>query len=99
VCSYLTVVLDVCAQADSYRLGNSMIVLPEFALLEQPTYVALLLKRMLPSSSRHVVNAARVGYISWFVSKGASVVLAAALLRKDWPIMPGWVRAAYLSTW
>jgi hypothetical protein len=91
----------LCAvvQSSTYRVANSIIVLAAFALMEQPTYVALLLKRMMPSGSIHVVRAARVGYVSWFALKGASVLLAASMTVEDWHIMPNWVRINFLVTW
>lgn len=89
----------VSSQSSTYRVANNIIVLAAFALLEQPTYVALLLKRMMPSHSVHVVRAARVGYISWFILKGASVLLAASMFVEDWHIMPTWVRVNFLLTW
>lgn len=86
-------------QSSTYRVANSIIVLAAFAVMEQPTYVALLLKRMLPSHSIHVVRAAKVGYISWFVVKGFSVLLAATMLIEDWHIMPVWIRVNFIITW
>lgn len=80
-------------------MANNIIVLAAFALMEQPTYVALLLKRMLPSHSIHVVRAARVSWISWFLLKGASVLLAASMLREDWHLMPTWLRVNFVITW
>jgi hypothetical protein len=86
-------------QSSTYRSANNIIVLAAFALIEQPTYVALLLKRMLPSHSIHVVRAARIGYISWFWLKGASVLIAASMFVEDWHIMPVWLRINFLVTW
>jgi hypothetical protein len=80
-------------------VGNNIIVLAAFAWMEQPTYVALLLKRLLPSHSIHVVRAARVGYISWFLLKGVSVLLAASMVIEDWHIMPVWLRVSFTTTW
>jgi hypothetical protein len=87
------------AQASTYRVSNAIIVLAAFALMEQPTYVALLCKRMLPANSKHVVVAARVGYISWFVLKGASVLLAVTMFVEDWHLMPTWLRVNFVLTW
>jgi hypothetical protein len=90
---------DVCVQSSTYRVAGNLVVLGAFAVMEQPTYVALLLKRMLPSHSVHVVRAARVGYISWFLLKGASVLLAARLFVEDWHIMPNWLRVSFIAIW
>jgi hypothetical protein len=86
-------------QSSTYRVANNIIVLASFAVMEQPTYVALLLKRLMPSHSIHVVRAARVGYISWFLLKGLSVLLAATMFVEDWHKMPTWVRLNFLLTW
>lgn len=86
-------------QASTYRVANNIIVLAAFALMEQPTYVALLLKRMMPSHSQHVVRAARIGYLSWFVLKGASVLLAVSMFVEDWHLMPTWIRVNFTLTW
>lgn len=80
-------------------MANNIIVLAAFALMEQPTYVALLLKRMMPGHSKHVVRAAHIGYISWFLLKGASVLLAASMFVEDWHLMPVWIRWNFLATW
>jgi hypothetical protein len=98
----LVFVLLCCAcpvQAYTYRVANNIIVLAAFALMEQPTYVALLLKRMLPSHSPHVVRAAYVGYVSWFILKAASVLLALSMFVEDWHIMPVWLRVNFAITW
>jgi len=92
-------VAAAAVQSSTYRVANNIIVLAAFALLEQPTYVALLLKRMLPSGNIHVVRAAHVGYISWFVLKGASVLLAASMFVEDWHIMPLALRINFVCTW
>ncbi|KAF8072447.1 hypothetical protein HT031_000106 [Scenedesmus sp. PABB004] len=83
----------------TYRVGNCIIVLAGFALMEQPTYVALLLKRMAPPGSPALLSAARLGYVSWFAAKGLSVVIAAGMLRADWHIMPWALRANFIATW
>lgn len=89
----------VCSQAATYRVSNTLIVLAAFALMEQPTYVALLCKRMLPAHSPFVVSAARVGYISWFILKGSSVLIATKLYVEDWHIMPSWFRVHVALVW
>eukprot|EP00775_Hariotina_reticulata_P011784 gene11784-11929_t len=83
----------------TYRVANNIIVLASFALIEQPTYVALLCKRMLPAHSPFVVMAARVGYISWFALKGLSVLIAIRMYIEDWHIMPIWLRVNFGLTW
>jgi hypothetical protein len=86
-------------QSSTYRVASNLIVLGSFAVMEQPTYVALLLKRMLPRHSIHVVRAARVGYISWFLLKGASVLVAVRLFVEDWHITPTWLRVSFIAIW
>lgn len=86
-------------QPHTYRVSNGLIVLAAFALLEQPTYVALLLKRMLPASSPHVPRSARVSYISWFALKILSVLLASRMFIEDWHLMPNWIKLNFILTW
>jgi hypothetical protein len=61
--------------------------------------VALLLKKILPSNSIHVVRAARIGYISWFILKGLSLLLAIYTYLEDWRIMPVCLRYSFAITW
>lgn len=92
--------LRVCpSQANTARVANTIIVLGAFALMEQPTYVALLLKRMLPPTNRAVVTAARIGYISWFALKALSIAIAVRLLHEDWHLMPTWMKVNFVLTW
>jgi uncharacterized membrane protein YgcG len=86
-------------QPYTYCVGNTIIVLAAFALLEQPTYIALLLKRMSPPTSRAVVTAARFGYISWFALKALSVLIAVRLFYQDWHLMPTWIKVDFVLTW
>lgn len=81
------------------RYGDAVIVLGLFAVLEQPTFVALLLKRVLPAGSVHVTRAWFVAVWWWFASKGASVVLAVWFIIRDWSIMPAWARGTYIALW
>lgn len=74
-------------------------VLAVFALAEQPTYVALLLKRMLPPESAVAVAAAGFGAASWFALKGLSAVIAARMFVEDWHVMQPWVRCSFTTTW
>jgi hypothetical protein len=53
----------------------------------------------MPSHSRHAVRAAQVGYISWFVLKGLSVLLAVSMFAKDWHLMPVRMRVNFVITW
>ncbi|WIA08155.1 hypothetical protein OEZ85_007610 [Tetradesmus obliquus] len=85
--------------ANTARVANTIIVLGAFALMEQPTYVALLLKRMLPPTNRAVVTAARIGYISWFALKALSIAIAVRLLHEDWHLMPTWMKVNFVLTW
>jgi hypothetical protein len=87
------------SQATTYRVANNILVLAAFALAEQPTYVALLLKRMLPSDSIHAVRAARIGYVSWFLLKGLSVLVAIHTYFQDWNIMPVFLRYNFAIAW
>jgi hypothetical protein len=80
-------------------VANTIIVLAAFALMEQPTYIALLFKRMLPPTSRAVVTAARIGYISWFALKALSVVIAVRLFYQDWLLMATWIKVNFVVTW
>lgn len=85
--------------ADLYKFTDPAIVLAVSALLEQPTYVALLLQRLLPPGSMHTVRAWRAAVFLWFVTKTLSVPLAAWLIARDWAIMPAWVRGMYIGVW
>lgn len=67
--------------------------------MEQPTYVALLLKRMLPASSPHVHRSARVAYISWSALKLLSVFIGSRMFVEDWHLMPNWLRMNFIITW
>jgi hypothetical protein len=67
--------------------------------MEQPTYIALLLKRMSPPTSRAVVIAARISYISWFALKALSVAIAVRLFYVDWHLMPTWIKVNFVLTW
>jgi uncharacterized membrane protein YgcG len=86
-------------QAQTCRVANPIIVLAGFALMEQPTYIALLLKRMSPPTSRAVVIAARISYISWFALKALSVAIAVRLFYVDWHLMPTWIKVNFVLTW
>jgi hypothetical protein len=86
-------------QPQTCRVANPIIVLAGFALMEQPTYIALLLKRMSPPTSRAVVIAARISYISWFVLKALSVAIAVRLFYVDWHLMPTWIKVNFALTW
>jgi hypothetical protein len=67
--------------------------------MEQPTYIALLLKRMSPPTSRTAVTAARMSYISWFALKALSVAIAVRLFYVDWHLMPTWIKVNFVLTW
>uniref|UniRef100_A0A383VWF0 Uncharacterized protein n=1 Tax=Tetradesmus obliquus TaxID=3088 RepID=A0A383VWF0_TETOB len=87
------------ASAEIYVIGDPLIVLALFAVLEQPTFVALLLKRVLPVGSVHITRAWVVAVWSWFASKTISLVLATWFIARDWHMMPHWVRGTYISLW
>jgi hypothetical protein len=81
------------------RYGDAVIVLGLMAVLEQPTFVALLLKRVLPAGSAHVTRAWYAAVWWWFASKGASVVLVVWFIIRDWNVMPDWARGTYIALW
>jgi hypothetical protein len=82
-----------------YQFADAVILLGAFAVLEQPTYVALLLQRVLPAGSPHVAQAWRVAVWFWFGSKTASLVMACAFIARDWRLMPDWARGLYVCIW
>jgi hypothetical protein len=85
--------------AEIYLVADAVIVLALFALLEQPTFVALLLKRVLPVGSPHTTRAWVVAVWAWFASKTFSVVLATRFIIRDWQMMPHWTRSTYNVLW
>jgi hypothetical protein len=85
--------------ADLYQFTDPAVVLAVSALLEQPTYVALLLQRFLPVGSVHTARAWFAAVLLWFLLKTLSVPLAAWLIARDWSIMPPWVRGMYIGVW
>lgn len=82
-----------------YQAADAMLLLVVSALLEQPTFAALLLQRTLPVGSRHTLRAWRVAVWFWVISKTLSVVLAGALMARDWSHMTGWMRGLYICVW
>jgi hypothetical protein len=85
--------------SEIYLVADAVIVLGVFALLEQPTFVALLLKRTLPIGSPHTTRAWVVAVWAWFASKTFSVVLATKFVIRDWHMMPNWARSSYIVLW
>jgi hypothetical protein len=82
-----------------YLSADAMLLLIVSALLEQPTFVALLLLRTLPEGSKHTLRAWRVAVWFWVISKTLSVVLAGALMARDWGFMAGWMRGLNICIW
>jgi hypothetical protein len=82
-----------------YLAADAMLLLVVSALIEQPTFVALLLLRTLPEGSKHTLRAWRVAVWFWVISKTLSVVLAGALMARDWGFMAGWMRGLYVTIW
>jgi hypothetical protein len=85
--------------SEIYLVADALIVLGLFAVLEQPTFVALLLKRVLPAGNVHITRAWVVAVWTWFASKTASVFLATWFIIRDWHMMPSWVRGTYIVLW
>jgi hypothetical protein len=85
--------------ADIYQYADAVILLGFFAVLEQPTFVALLLQRLLSPGSVHTARSWRVAVGFWFGSKTLSVVMAVWMIARDWPQMPDWVRGMYIGIW
>jgi hypothetical protein len=83
----------------TYRFGASLVIIALFAILEQPTYVALLLKRMLHANNPLVPLSMAAAAYSWFALKGLSVVLGVLSLRRDWGVMPHWARVNFIMVW
>jgi hypothetical protein len=83
----------------TYRFGASLVIIAVFAILEQPTYVALLLKRMLHAGNPLVPLSMAAAAYSWFALKGLSVVLGVASLRRDWGVTPHWARVNFIVVW
>ena len=84
---------------DLYQVGDAVLLLAFFAILEQPTFVALLLKRMMRPGSRHVLRAWHAAVWFWFGSKLASVGLAIYLIVRDWELMPTYAKGVYIGCW
>lgn len=82
-----------------YLAADAVLLLVVSALIEQPTFVALLLLRTLPDGSKHTLRAWRVAVWFWVISKTLSVVLAGALMARDWGFMTGWMRGLYITIW
>jgi len=85
--------------AQLYQFADAVILLGVFAVLEQPTFVALLLLRVLPEGSIHTVRAWRAAVGFWFSSKTLSLVMALGFIVRDWPLMPSWAKGMYLGIW
>jgi hypothetical protein len=85
--------------AELYLVADTVIILGVFAVIEQPTYVALLLMRVLPEGFVHTVRAWKVAVPFWFVSKTLSLALAVMVMVRDWPLMPTWAKAMYTCVW
>ena len=83
----------------TYRYGNALVIMAIFALLEQPTYLALLLKRMLPASSPWVPRSMKFAVYMWFPEKLSSVVFATWAMYRDWDVMPMWAKVWFVITW
>lgn len=82
-----------------YQVGDAIVLLGVFAVLEQPTFVALLLQRLLPAGSIHSVRAWKVAVGFWLASKTASLGMAIGFIVRDWALMPPWVRGLYIGIW
>jgi hypothetical protein len=85
--------------SEIYPVADELIVLALFALLKQPTFVALLLKRTLPIGSAHTTRAWVVAVWAWFGSKSFSVVLATKFVIRDWHQMLNWAHSMYIVLW
>ncbi|KAF6247244.1 hypothetical protein COO60DRAFT_1592298 [Scenedesmus sp. NREL 46B-D3] len=85
--------------SEIYLVADALIVLGVFAVLEQPTFVALLLKRVLPVGSAHTTRAWLVAVWFWFASKTLSVVMATLFIVRDWHMMANWTRTSYILLW
>lgn len=85
--------------ADVYQSSDIALLLALSALIEQPTFVALLLHRVLPAGSRHTVRAWAVAVVAWVVSKTLTLVLAIVLMVRHWEYLASWTRAFYIGMW
>jgi hypothetical protein len=83
----------------TYRFGNALVIMAIFAILEQPTYLALLLKRMLPASNPWVPGSMKIAVYLWFVGKLSSVAFATWAMYRDWAVMPMWAKVWFVVTW
>lgn len=81
------------------RAADAAILLAMFALLEQPSNMALLLHRMLPEGSRVVLWAWRVALVLGLSLKVASLALCAWLIKRDWAFMPPVAGVLYAGLW
>jgi uncharacterized membrane protein (UPF0136 family) len=77
---------------------DPLVLLALFAVMEQPTFVALLLHRFCPRTV-HVVRAWLVAFWCWVVFKLASVGGAIYFLHKEWDQLPAWLAACYVFSW
>jgi hypothetical protein len=85
--------------SEIYQVADTLVVLSVFAVLEQPTFVALLLKRVLPAGNPHITRAWVVAVWTWFASKTTSLIMATWFVIRDWHMMPKWVRSTYIILW
>lgn len=76
-----------------YRAADAVVVLGVFALLEQPTNIAMLVQRMLPEGSRYTSWAWQFAAVLGLILKAVSLLLAAWLVYRDRALMPAWVHA------
>lgn len=99
-CTIVAIVglLTLCA-VDFNASADGVLVYGAFALLEQPTAVALLLQHILPEGRAHTAAAWRVSVGLGFGLKTLSLVLSALLVARDWSLMPVVIRCAYTAGW
>lgn len=82
-----------------YRSADAVLLLAYFALLEQPTNLAMLAQRLLPEGSAVTAKIWRVALVLGLLLKTVSLCLAGWLIWRDRGLMPGWAAKLLFVVW